>query len=192
MKLRPYRQQARALATEETRTAILDAVDALFLPQPGRPLSLDQVAARAATTVQTVIRHFGSKAGLLEAAARRGLARVKADRDAVPAGDLPAIARYLARHYEEDCKTVLGMLAVEHEFPEIAKIVERGRALHRAWIGRVFAATLEACDPKEGARRLACLVAITDILTWKVMRLDQGLTQRDYERSVRDLMEALQ
>ena len=91
MKSRAYRQQARAVSTEETRMAILDAVDALFLPRPGAELLLDAVAEHAGTTVQTLLRHFGTKAGLLEAAAWRGMDRVKTGRDQVPAGDLPAV-----------------------------------------------------------------------------------------------------
>ncbi len=92
MKSRAYRQQARALSTAETRTAILDAVDEIFLPRPGRMFSLEEVAERAGTTVQTVLRHFGTKSRLLEEACRRGLAKVRTGRDWVPVGDLGAIA----------------------------------------------------------------------------------------------------
>ena len=191
MKLRAYRQVARAAATEETRNAILDAVDALFLPHPGRMLSLDDVAARAGTTVQTVLRHFASKGGLIEAAARRGFKKVKRGRDDVPAGDLEAVAAYLDRHYEETGAMVLRMLAVERELPELARILERGRDLHRSWIERLLAAPLERFRGAERRRRLALLIAATDVLTWKVLRLEQGLSQRDYQRSILDLLEAL-
>jgi AcrR family transcriptional regulator len=192
MKLRTYHQRARAAATEETRTAILNAVDAIFLPDPGGALSLDDVAERARTTVQTVLRHFGSKAGLLEEAAKRGLARVKADRDEVLAGDLGGIAAYLARHYEEEGPRVLRMLAVEYEVPEVARIVRCGRDLHRAWVERVLAPLIEPSEGTARRRRLAMLVAATDVLTWKLLRIEQELSQRDYARALLDLLEALQ
>lgn len=189
MKSRAYRQVARAVSTEETRTAILDAVDATFLPHPDRTLSLEAVAERAGTTVQTVLRHFGSKGGLFEAAARRGFEKVRSDRDEVPAGDPEAIVAYLARHYEEMGPTVLQMLAVEHEVPEVALIVQRGRELHRAWVERVLAPLLRRTEGSERRRRLAMLIGATDVLMWKILRMDQGLSQRNYQRSILEFLD---
>jgi AcrR family transcriptional regulator len=191
MKSRTYRQLARAISAEETHTAILDAVDDVFLPHPGRMFSLDEVAERAGTTVQTVLRHFGSKVGLLEEAARRALAKIKLGRDEVPAGDLVAIAAYLARHYEEKGPMVLRMLGVEDEVPEVARIAQQGRDLHHAWVERVLGPLLKAKEGSERRRRLAILVAAADVLMWKLLRIEQGLSPREYQRSVLDLLEAL-
>lgn len=190
MKVRAYRQVARAISTEETRTAILDAVDAIFLPHPGRALSLEAVAERAGTTVQTVLRHFDSKAGLIEAAARRGFEEVKSGRDEVPVGDLEAIVAYLVRHYEEMGPMVLRMLTVEHEVLEVARIIQRGRELHRTWVQRVLAPLLKHTEVPERRRRLAMLIGATDVLMWRILRIEQGLSQRDYQRSVLELLEA--
>jgi len=190
MKSRAYRQVARAVSTEETRAAILDAVDAIFLPHPGRTLSLEAVAERAGATVQTVLRHFGSKAGLFEAAARRSFEKVKRDRDQVPAGHLEAVVAYLTRHYEEMGPMVLGLLAVENDVPEVARILQRGRELHRAWVERVLAPLLKRTEGPERRRRLAMLVGATDVLMWRILRLEQGLSKRDYQRSVLELLEA--
>jgi AcrR family transcriptional regulator len=191
VKERPYRLKARAEGVERTRAAILDAVDELFLPAPGRAFSLEEVAERAGTTVQTVLRHFGTKAGLLEAASLRGLAEVRSGRNMVPAGNIGAVAGYLGRHYEADGPTVLSFLAVEAQVPEVAAITERGREMHRAWVERVLSPFLEKVDATEQARRLATYVAITDLLTWKVLRLEQGLTREEYVETVRELLEAL-
>jgi AcrR family transcriptional regulator len=190
MKARTYRQVARAVSTEETRTAILDAVDAIFLLHPGRTLSLEAVAERAGTTVQTVLRHFDSKAGLIEAAARRGFEEVKSGRDEVPVGDLEAVVAYLGRHYEEMGPMVLRMLTVEHEVPEVARIIQRGRELHRTWVARVLVPLLKRTEGPERRRRLALLIGVTDVLMWRILRIEQGLSQRDYQRSVLELLEA--
>ncbi len=125
MKVPAYRQQARAASTEATRASILDAVDEVLLPRPGRVFSLEEVAGRAGTTVQTVLRHFGTKAGLLEAASRRGLAGIQAGRDEVPVGDLGAVAAYLGRHCAQTSGMVLPMLAVEDQVPEVARITQQ-------------------------------------------------------------------
>jgi AcrR family transcriptional regulator len=191
MNTRTYRQRARAASTEATRVAILDAFDAVFLPDPGRSFTLEEVAGRAGTTVQTVLRHFGSKSGLLAAAARRGMASTQAGRDQVPTGDLRSVAQYLGRHYEEVGDTVLGMLTFEAQGPDLRAIAERGREMHRTWVERVLEPLIERVAPDDRPRRVAVLVAVTDLLTWKVLRKEQGLEQHEYERSVHELLEAL-
>ena len=191
MNTRVYRQRARAASTEATRAAILDAGDAVFLPDPGRPFTLEEVAERAGTTVQTVLRHFGSKSGVLAACAERGMAHTQLGRDQVPTGDLGAVAEYLGQHYEEVGDMVLGMLTFEAQGPDLASIAGRGREMHRAWVERVLEPLIEGVPPDDRSRRVAVLVAVTDLLTWKVLRKEQGLEQHEYERSVQELLEAL-
>lgn len=161
------------------------------MPSPGRVFSLEEVARRAGTTVQTILRHFGTKAGLLEAASARGLARVREGRDEIPCGDIAAATEYLGRHYEQDGPLVLRFLAVEGQAPEVAAITQRGRQMHWAWVERVFAPFLDGMDPGQRRRRLATVVAITDLLMWKVLCLEQGLTRREYVDTVRELLEAV-
>lgn len=191
MNTRPYRQQGRAASTAATRKAILDACDAVFLPDPGRSFTLEEVAERADTTVQTVLRHFGSKSALLAAAAGRGMTTTQAGRDQVPTGDLGSVAQYLCRHYEEVGDTVLGMLSFEAQGPDLAAIAEQGREMHRAWVERVLQPLIDRVAPGERSRRVAVLVAVTDLLTWKVLRKEQGLEPDEYQRSVHELLEAL-
>ena len=61
---------ARAESTAATRRSIADAFLALFAEQHYGDITLDAVAARAGVSVQTVIRHFGSKDELFAAVAR--------------------------------------------------------------------------------------------------------------------------
>ena len=191
MNARPYRQGARAASTEATRLAILNACDAVFLPDPGRSFALEEVAGIAGTTVQTVLRHFGSKSGLLAACAERGMAHTQVGRDQVPTGDLGAVAAYLSAHYEEVGDMVLGMLEFEAQGPDLASIAQRGREMHRAWVERVLAPLIHARPLADRPRRLAVLVAVTDLLTWKVLRKEQGLDPNEYQRSVHELLEAI-
>ena len=191
MSERPYRQTERAASVAATQTAILDAVDAIFLPDPGTAFTLDQVAKQSGATVQTILRHFGSKSKLIEASAQRGFASTRAGRDDVPVADLPAIAHYLAEHYESVGPMVLRMLGAEADGDAIAEMNESGRDMHRAWVERVFGPMLGGGTSAARRRRLATLIAVTDLLTWKLLRLEQGLSARDYERCVRDLLERL-
>lgn len=191
MKVRTYQQSARAASVALTRTRILDATDRLFLGPSGPQFSLDQVAADAGTTVQTVLRHFRSKDELLAAGAERALAQLQEERDAVPAGDLAAVAAYLERHYEEQGTAVFRMVSLEAQSPAVAAIVERGRQLHRRWVERVLAPLLDGLPRAERRRRAALLVVATDLLTWRLLRVEQGLSRREYRASVLDLLHRL-
>ena len=60
---RPYRMTARAETAAATGERILDAAEELFWSRPLHKLHLQDVAAGAGVTVQTIIRRFGSKNG---------------------------------------------------------------------------------------------------------------------------------
>ena len=64
---RQYRMAARAVQVTATRERILVSALELFGTRLYDEVSLDEVAAAADTTVQTVIRHFGSKESLFAA-----------------------------------------------------------------------------------------------------------------------------
>lgn len=190
--VRAYRQVARAAAVEETRTRILDAVETLFWDRENIEYSLEEVAVAAGTTVQTILRHFGSKTELTGAAAARGAGRVQAEREEVPPGDLLAVTAYLARHYEEQGNRMIRLLALEPRFSEVARVIANGRAVHRRFVERALMPCFVRPLGRAQHRRLAAtLVAVTDLLTWKVLRREQGLSQSDYQRCIEEMLEAL-
>lgn len=182
---------ARAEATAETATRILDAVEALFFEEPGRDSTLDDIAARAGVSVQTVIRRFGGRDAVFAAAAERGAARITAHRDTAPAGDLDGALTVLLDHYEEVGDGTVRMLADEARNPKLGDLVDRGRNQHAAWCERVFAGSLAGLRAPDRARRLAQLVAVCDVSTWKVLRRDRALSRADTQRAMRELLEPL-
>ncbi|WP_201896861.1 TetR/AcrR family transcriptional regulator [Sinomonas cellulolyticus] len=181
----------RAAASEETRLRILDAMGELFLERPLSQITLGDVAERAGVTVQTVLRRFGDKDGLNAAAAAHGFQTVASARDSAPVGDLVGILENLAEHYEASSRLALKMLAEEHDSPVMEEITGRGRAYHRQWCERVFAPSLEGLAGAERARRLAQLVAVCDVYTWKLLRLDSGLSRPQYILALTELLEPL-
>ena len=189
--VRGYRQSARAAVVATTRDRILDATDGLFLGEVGAGFTLEQVAAGAGTTVPTVLRHFGSKDGLIAAGAARYRAGLQAERDDVATGDLPGVVAYLDEHYEHTGPGHLRLLALEESSPAVADVLAEGRTLHREWVGRVLAPLLDGVPDTERSRRMALLVVATDLLTWRVLRLEQGLERPDYRAAVLDLLHAL-
>lgn len=188
---RPYRMVARARGVERTRERIIDAFLAAFWANPGEPTSLDDIAAAAGVSVQTLIRHFGGREGLTAAASAREGARVAAARSTSVAGDPRAAVRQLVDHYEAMGDQVLRMLADEARSPSLAEVAEQGRDFHRRWCATVFADALRGLDRTTRTRRLAQLVAVTDVGTWKVLRRDSRLSRRQTETALLELLQPL-
>jgi AcrR family transcriptional regulator len=182
---------ARAMSAAATGERILDAAIETFWESPSDQVSLDEVARRARVTVQTVIRRFGGKEGLFAAAAAREIAAVRDQRDLAPAGDVTAAVRVLLDHYEEFGDRVLKMLAEQDRVPALRQIVDGGRAVHRQWCERVFAATLTVRSGVDRRRCAAQLVAVCDVYVWKLLRRDAGLSRRQTELAITELLTPL-
>lgn len=182
---------ARADAVAATRARILDAATACFWGAPTTAIPLDEVAEAADVSVQTVLRHFGSRDSLLAAAAERESARVEAQRGAVTPGDVEGAVRVLLDHYEEMGERALRLLAEEQRNPALTPMADIGRTGHRAWCRRVFADVLEPLQGVARDRRLAQLVAVCDVQTWKLLARDAGLSRRQTELAIRELLTPL-
>jgi AcrR family transcriptional regulator len=193
---REYRMMVRADAALATRERILDAVDALFLGSLGDGLALDfsleDIARGANTTVQTVLRHFGSKELLIQTAARRVAERVDRERALAPVGDVPGAVRNLVGHYERYGDLVVCMLAEEHRSKALRELTDRGRGIHREWVARTFAPQLDALRGVVHRRRVAQLVAVCDVYVWKLLRRDMKLGRRQVEAALIELVEGLE
>ncbi|MDF1606336.1 TetR/AcrR family transcriptional regulator [Nocardioides sp. YIM 152315] len=186
---RRYTMTARAEAVERTRLRLLDAAIELAETRLVSEISLDDIAATAGVSVQTLLRHFGSRAGLIEAARRHALTVVGEERR-TPIGDPDAAVRTVLQHYERRGDTVVTMLAQEHADAATREVTDAGRAFHRAWVAEVFGPLL----PDVGAERevltdLLCVA--TDVYTWKQLRRDRGLGPAATETRVRALVRAL-
>ena len=171
---RRYIMRARAEQAERTRVRILDAAVQLAGERPLAACTLPAVVELAEVSVQTVLRIFGSREGLFEAARVHNETAVLAERLADPE-DVDASLASLADHYELRGDAALLLLGQESWEPFAARITANGKRLHREWVGTVFARTLE---PLSGTRRiegLDLLVAATDVTTWKLWRRDRAL-----------------
>src|SRR5262249_21339490 len=134
---------------------------------------------------------FGGRDGVVAAAAEREASRVRRARDEAPVGDVAGAVRVLVGHYETMGDRVLRMLAEEARTPELREIVDRGRILHREWCARVFPTALAVRTGAERQRRLAQLMAVCDVYTWKLLRRDAGLSRRQTELALIELLEPM-
>jgi len=185
---RSYRMKVRAAAAEEATERILDAAEQLFWEDPAQPVTLAAVATLAGVSVHSIIRRFGGQEGVMRAAAERATARTEAERAEPDPGNLDAVVAVLVGHYERAGDRVMRMLAAEYALPTIAELIDRGRTLHADWCARMFA---DALDTRTGAARkrlLAELVAICDVYTWFLLRRQRGLTRRETERALFEML----
>jgi AcrR family transcriptional regulator len=181
---RVYTQTARAESVATTRQRIVEATVAALGQLP--ELTLADVAARAGVSVQTVLRHFGNRDTLIAEAVS-----TLADERATPAGDPAHGIRALYDQYERRGDASIRLLGKEDADPHVKRLMDRGRAMHRGWVQRMFAPVLGAHPPAARDALLDLLVIATDVYTWKLLRRDRGLSRRLAESRVRQLVEQI-
>jgi AcrR family transcriptional regulator len=171
---RTYQQVARAHASQETERRVLAAATQLFAERYYDDVHLEDVAHLAGVTTKTVQRRFGGKEGLarafLEAAGRHNAEL----RDRVPAGDPELALDFILGMYEPLGDTLMRTLSLDGRIPVVTAMAEAGRALHRAWLERVFGPLL-ADEAAVRQAQLAQLLVATDVYAWKLLRRDRGL-----------------
>jgi AcrR family transcriptional regulator len=183
--------RVRAEQVAATRERILATAGRLFSTRLYDEVSLEDIAAGAETTVQTVIRHFDSKDSLFAAVADWSSDRMVAPREAARPGDVAGAVRGLVDHYEQYGDAVFLLLSQEDRVPAIRPQMDDGRSYHRDWVERLLGSALAGLSGGARERRRAQLVAITDLYTWKLLRRDHGLSRRQTETAIRELVEAI-
>jgi AcrR family transcriptional regulator len=186
---RPYRMRARAEAAAETERSIFSATRRLVAERPFAQVTLDDIASQAGVTVQTVIRRYGSKDGLIRAVADAVHSEVREQRFEAPVGDIGGAVSNLVEHYEQTGDETFRLLCQEEQVPVLGEVLETGRAMHRDWVARAFAPWLDPLRGAERTRRAAQLVAVCDLFTWKLLRRDLGLGRRQTEHAIREMLE---
>lgn len=83
---------------------------------------------------------------------------------------------------------VLRLLAAEDSSPVLSELADRGRRLHRAWCADAFPSALAGLAGAGRKRRLAQLVAVCDVYTWKLLRLDAGLSRPQTHLAILELL----
>jgi AcrR family transcriptional regulator len=182
---------ARAAAAEATRERIIDAAVEAFSERWYDEVTIRGVASDAGVALQTVRNHFPTKDDLFLAAIERIDASIQSVRGAVTPGDVDGAISTLVDDYERTGDLNLRLLAVEPRVPVVHPQMELGRAGHQAWVERVFDVALTRLRGKVRARRLAQLVAVTDVYTWKLLRRDKGLERDQTVAAMRELVLAL-
>jgi AcrR family transcriptional regulator len=172
--------RARAASAEATQQRILDAVVDLLKARFRSEIRLEDVAANAQVSVQTLVNVFGSRSSLLDHGMAKLLQELRSQRLRPRPGDTSGAITALVNHYEQFGDLVVRNLA-ENLDPEFMEI---GRAGHRAWVQRQFCAHLDALDARARRKRVDQLVCACDVYIWKLLRRDMGRSRQETESTI--------
>jgi len=186
---RSYVMRARAESADGTRRRILDAAVEELWERALSEVRLEDVAARADVTVQTVLRIFGTKSALMELAWKPLRDRIMRQRETAEPGDVDGTISALFDHYEQMGDFVIRNLAHEQQLPELQEWLARGRKAHRQSMRRQFARQL--AGRKDAKLVLDCLVVACDVYTWKLLRRDAARSRKEAEACVRYLVSGI-
>lgn len=170
---RAYRQHLRAQQADANTERIVNAgVTLIKTSRRLADITLDEVARASGVTVRTILRRFGSRDGVLEAALQPLQNEVKGLRAETPPGDIEAAIATLLDQYEQIGDFNIRALEAEDLLPVAHRGLELGRQSHRAWLEFAFAPQLDVVRGQEREARLFALYAATDIYLWKLLRRD--------------------
>jgi AcrR family transcriptional regulator len=190
-KQRPYKQVARAQAQQRTRDALIDTATSEFFEGNWLKASLDSLSARAGVTKQTLLRHFGSKDGLLMQALMRGAAQMRDQRWSTPTDDVAGAVDNVLDHYEAWGERSMRVGAWQSGPTMLAMLSQAARQFHYDWIEYAFAPWLEHLSGDARVRRRAALIALCDVQIWWILSHDLGLPRSEVHTILTDLIERL-
>jgi AcrR family transcriptional regulator len=188
---RPYRMQARAKSAAETKERILEAAEKTFDSGSIDEFTLTAIADRAGVSVQTVLRHFGNRDGMLAATLLHIGLKMRSYRDAAPAGDTVAAVASLIDYFDRFGDRILRLIAERERHPSLRLMTDFGWAYHEEWCERVFESDLAGLSGVDRKRRMAQLTALTDVHVWKRLRHNHGLSRRQTQRAIREVLQPL-
>lgn len=184
---REYDMTARAASTVRTRERLLQAAREGFAERRYDDVTLAEVAAAAGVTVQTLLNHFGSKEGLLAAAAEAFAGEIDDLRGPVDPGDVDGAVDALLRHYEVLGDANWRFVADSERQTALRELLDHARTAHRGWIEATFAPLLPDGEPAR-SEAITALYAMTDVGTWKLLRRDLGCSVDETRAVLRRLI----
>jgi len=187
---RSYDMTARAAKAQATKARIRACAVELFCNRPAEEFTLDEIAGRAETTVQTVLRIFGSKDELIYEALEDMAAGGVFLRPTAP-GDISAAVGSFFDIYETVGDLVIDRLGEERRRPALKATLNQGRENHRDGVKTVFAPQLERVHGAERAKLLTTLIVMTDVYVWKLLRRDMKMNRSAAEAIVAGMIRSV-
>jgi AcrR family transcriptional regulator len=184
---RHYDMTARAAKAAATRARIRASAAQLYCGEAIENFTLEEVARRAGTSVQTVLRVFATKDELIYAALEEMAAGGVFMKPTRP-GDVRAAVTAFFDIYETVGDLVVQRLADERRRPALKRSLDQGRENHLDGVKTVFAPQLARHQGASRAQLLTILNVMTDVYVWKLLRRDMGLDRPAAEAVVRRMI----
>lgn len=178
IKTRKYDSSNRKAQAEERRALVMKCAADLLADTNNDEIRLEDVAQAAGVSVQTILRAFGSKDGLVNATLE-SIAPDAVDFTSytnIKMKDLDAFVHTVFSTYDKIGDLVIHALAEEHRSPIFQGALDVGRSYHIEWVSQVFAPYLESRSLEEKTVLFRALMAATDIYVWKILRRDEALS----------------
>jgi AcrR family transcriptional regulator len=188
---RPYKKVARERAQQRTHDALLDAAEEELYRDEWQQTTLEALAAKAGVTKQTLLRHFGSKDGLLLQTVLRGATKVLEQRWSAAPGDVEAAVENLLEHYETWGERSLRIGAWQSGPAALAKLSMAARQVHYEWVDFAFGPQLERFAEPQRARIRAALIALCDVHAWWLLAHELGLERAELRATLSGAIERL-
>ena len=179
--------KARAASAEATRRRVLDAAVSLLKSRFRSEIRLEDVAAGAEVTVQTIINVFGGRSALLDQALDELLRDLRSQRLRPNPGDIKGAIAVLVEHYEQFGDLVIRNLAENAD----RELIETGRFGHRQWVQRQFAPQMAKLDANGRHLLTDQLVCACDVYAWKLLRRDMGRSRTEIEGTIYATVKAI-
>lgn len=176
---------------ERTRHRILEVAEEAFTTRWYDEVTMRGLAVEAGVALQTVLNHFPTKEGLFAVALERWGDNIQSARWTAEADDVPGAVAVLVDDYERTGAAALRFLSLEGRVEVVGEPLSRGRAGHEQWVERTFPSALRDKRGESRRRRLAQLVAVTDVFTWKLFRQDRDFTVPQTKKTMTELVSAL-
>jgi len=184
MATREYRQDVRAQQTQANTDRIVSTAVALVKrTRRTADITLDDISRDSGVTVRTILRRFGSRDGVLEAAFGEIKQEFKGYRQPTSPGDVDAAVRTLVDQYERIGDLNVRALEQEQQLPLLHRALTEARRSHREWLEYTFGPQLERLQPRQREAGLTALYAATDVYLWKLLRRDLKLDRLDTEEA---------
>lgn len=182
---RRYSMTARAAKAQATRDRIRESAAALYAERPIDEFTLENVARSAQTTVQTVLRAFGSKEDLMLSALTTHVRSQIPSKPATP-GDVQTAVRAIFDIYETVGDLVIARLGDERRLPALKPKLDEGRTEHAQWVARAFEPFIH-----DRPNVFEMLNVLTDVYVWKLLRRDRGLGRQQAEAIVATMIDSV-
>jgi len=140
---------------------------------------------------RTVLRRFRSKEELFVAAMMERARGEMRRRDEAPAATSPARWRTWSRATSGSGRTGCGCSPRRTGSQSWPRTSRADAATTAGWVERTFAPLLDGLDGAARDRRVAALVALTDVHTWKLRRRDLNLEPEEVVRTLVEVIDAL-